>query len=75
MSDKSQEGQAWIVGSAYKKNMGGMAIQQTHDMVVELREYHCVGHDEIELDREDFPYVKLALIDRHLDELLADESV
>lgn len=60
-----------IVAKFYRKNNRtafGRGISQ-HSMTVKLGDYP-VDEPNISLSGDDFPYFRLALIDRHLEELL-----
>jgi len=46
----------------YNKNVR-FAIGRGHTMTVQLEDFD-VGSDEIELNSEDFPYLRLALLDK-----------
>lgn len=56
-----------LVGRAYRKRSSGLgALNNGHDITVDLSDWPT-PKPRVELDGDDYPYLKLALIDRHLD--------
>jgi len=59
-----------FIESVYRKN--GRAIIKSgrtkHNLRIDVKEYN-IDRSEITFDNRDMPYFKLALVDRHLDEV------
>jgi len=64
--------QSGFIQSVYKRNKRGFS-SFNHALRVDVKEYN-IDYTEIKFNEKDMPYFKLALVDRHLDEISDDES-
>jgi hypothetical protein len=69
--------QAAVIRKLFKNNHEALATVESgesgHKLLLDV-EWFNVGEDEIEFSGEDFPYLRAALLDRHLEEIENESS-